>query len=94
MTFLFPDAEVREDVLEYLVGGDFAEYVGEVVDAFAGVLAEEVGGGAVGEALTDAGDAVQCAVDGLEVSHIGQYDIVAVGLQSGGGFDENLFELK
>ena len=48
------------------------------------MFGEEVGGGAVGETLADAGDAVQCAVDGLEVSHIGQYDIVAVGLQSGG----------
>lgn len=81
---------MRKDVLEHLVGGDFAEDVGEVVDAFAGVLAEEVGGGVVGKALADAGDAVQCAVDGLEVSHIGQYDIVAVWLQSGGGFNENL----
>ena len=36
--FLFPDAEVVEDVGEDLVGGYIAHYVGKVVDAFAKVL--------------------------------------------------------
>lgn len=35
----FADAEMGKDVLEDVFGGDFADYVGEVVDAFADVLA-------------------------------------------------------
>ena len=36
--YLFPDAEVLEDVLKYGVGRNFAYDVGEVVDALAEVL--------------------------------------------------------
>ena len=67
--------------MEHLVGGDFAEDVGEVVDAFAGVLAEEVGRGAVGEALADAGDAIEGVGDGLEVAGVGDGHFVAAEVE-------------
>ena len=38
ISYLFPDAEVLEDVLKHGVGGYLAYDVGEVVDALAEVL--------------------------------------------------------
>lgn len=51
---LLSDTKVLEDVGEDLVGGDFADNVGEVVDAFTDVLAEEVAGYVSVHALEDA----------------------------------------
>ena len=39
-----PDAEPLKDIPEDLVGGDFAEDGGEVVEGLAEVFGEEVGG--------------------------------------------------
>ncbi len=55
---LFPDAEVPEDVAKDLVGGDVAGDGGEVVDALADVLTQEIARYAVLEALADAPDAL------------------------------------
>ena len=41
--FLFPDAEISEDVAEDFVGRDLADDGTEVVDGFADVLGGEVG---------------------------------------------------
>ena len=40
---LLSDAEIPENIPQYLVGGDFAGYGAEVVEGFAEVLGEEVG---------------------------------------------------
>lgn len=55
---LFADAEVAEDVAKDLVSGDIAGDGGEVVDALADVLAQEIARYAVLEALADAPDAL------------------------------------
>ena len=41
--FLFPDAEVLENVAKDFIGGDFANNRAEMVDGFADVLGGEVG---------------------------------------------------
>lgn len=48
------DAKVLENVLEGVGGGDFADDVCEVVEAFAEVLGEEVAGETLGEGGMDA----------------------------------------
>ena len=55
---LLSDAEVLEDVAKDLVGGDVAGDGGEVVDALADVLTQEIARYAVLEALADAPDAL------------------------------------
>ena len=50
------DAKVGEYGIKYLGGGDFAEDVGKMVEAFAQVLGYEVGGEARGEAVDDTRD--------------------------------------
>ena len=44
----FSDAEIRKNVPQDFVGGDFADDGAEVVDGFADVLGGEVGGEAGG----------------------------------------------
>ena len=75
------DAEVRKDVLEHLVGGDFAEDVGEVVDGLAGVLRYQIGGGVVGQTAAGAGYAVQCPVDCFVMPYVGDYNLVSAGAE-------------
>lgn len=48
---LFTDAKVRKHIVEQVGGGNFAQNVAEVGNAFAQVLGYEVGGEAGGEAI-------------------------------------------
>ena len=54
----FSDAEVLEDIAQDVIGGDIAGDGGEVVDALADVLTQEIARYAVLEALADAPDAL------------------------------------
>ena len=51
--FLFSDAEVREDIPKYLIIRYFSRNCAEVVEGFAEVLGDEVGGGGGLEAFLD-----------------------------------------
>lgn len=48
---LLTDAKVRKHIVEQVGGGNFAQNVAEVGNAFAQVLGYEVGGEAGGEAI-------------------------------------------
>ena len=72
---LFADAEVLEDVLEYGVGRYLAYDVGEVVDALAEVLGDEVAGELHGEAVLHAVDGVEGVGEGFVVAGVGDDDI-------------------
>ena len=64
-----------EDVLKDGVGRDFAYDVGEVVDALAEVLGDEVAGELHGEAVLHAVDGVEGVGEGFVVAHIGDNDV-------------------
>ena len=78
---LFTDAEIPKDIPEYLICGDFAGDGAEVVEGFAEVLGEEVGGdgrsgrdrGIVGnrESVTDAAQRRGGVLEGFEVTGVG-----------------------
>ena len=72
---LFPDAEVLEDVLEHGVGRYFAYDVGEVVDALAEVLGDEVAGELHLKAVLHAVDGVEGVGEGFVVAGIGDDDV-------------------
>jgi hypothetical protein len=66
----FSDAELPENFTEDLVGGDFAGDGAEVVEGFAEVLGEEVGGEGC-EALLDAGEGSGGVLQGFYVADVG-----------------------
>ena len=85
------DAKVLEDVLECLLGCDFAAYdFGEAVEAVAEVLRYEVGGKAVGEALAHAADGVEGEGEGFVVADVGDDDVGRRYFGQSGGFHEHL----
>ena len=65
---LLADAKVLEDVLKHGVGGYLAYDVGEVVDAFAEVLGDEVAGEARLEAILYTVDGVEGTDEGFVVA--------------------------
>ena len=74
---LFSDAEVLEDVLKHGVGGDFSHDVGEVVDALAEVLRDEVAGELVGESVLYAVDGGEGLAEGGEVAGVGDDGVIS-----------------
>ena len=64
-----------EDVSKHGVGGYFAYDVGEVVDAFAEVLGDEVAGEARLEAILYTVDRVEGTNEGFVVAQVGDDDI-------------------
>ena len=74
---LFPDAEMLEDVLKDGVGGDFADDVGEVVDALAEVLGDEVAGEVGDEAVLHAVDGGEGLTEGCEVARVGDDGVIS-----------------
>ena len=66
-----------EDVLKDGVGGDFADDVGEVVDALAEVLGDEVTGELEVEAFLYAVDSGEGLAEGSEVAGVGDNGVVS-----------------
>ena len=66
-----------EDVLKDGVGRDFADDVGEVVDAFAEVLGDEVAGELEVEAFLYAVDSSEGLAEGSEVAGIGDNGVIS-----------------
>ena len=77
LQWLFADAEMLEDVLKDGVGRDFADDVGEVVDALAEVLGDEVAGELEGEAFLYAVDGGEGLAEGGEVASIGDNGVIS-----------------
>ena len=74
---LFADAEMLEDVLKDGVGGDFAYDVGEVVDAFAEVLGDEVAGELEIEPFFYSVDGGEGLTEGREVAGVGDDGVIS-----------------
>ena len=66
-----------EDVLKDGVGGDFADDVGEVVDALAEVLGDEVAGELEAEAFLHAVDGSKGLAEGGEVAGVGDNGVIS-----------------
>jgi hypothetical protein len=66
-----------EYVLKDGVGGDFADDVGEVVDALAEVLGDEVAGELEVEAFLYAVDSGEGLAEGSEVAGIGDNGVIS-----------------
>ena len=66
-----------EDVLKDGVGGDFADDVGEVVDALAEVLGDEVAGELEVETFLYAVDSGEGLAEGSEVAGIGDNCVIS-----------------
>ena len=81
LPFLFPDAEIPEDIPKDFVGRDFADDGAEVVDGFADVLGGEVGRDAGGKAVAHAEEGSAGVGEGLGVALICHQCRVAVGHQ-------------
>ena len=75
---LLSDAEIRKDVSQDFVGGDFADDGAEVVDGFADVLGGEVGREAGGEAVADAKEGSAGVSECLNMALVGDECGVAV----------------
>ena len=74
---LFADAEMLEYVLKDGVGRDFAYDVGEVVDALAEVLGNEVARELEGEAFLHAVDGGEGLAEGGEVAGVGDDGVIS-----------------
>ena len=74
---LFSYTEVLEDVLKHGVGGYLAYDVGEVVDALAEVLGDEVAGELEVEAFLYAVDSGEGLAEGSEVAGIGDNGVIS-----------------
>ena len=66
-----------EDVLKDGVGRDFADDVGEVVDALAEVLGDEVAGELEVEAFLYAVDGGESLAEGSEVAGVGDNGVIS-----------------
>ena len=82
----FADAEVLEDVLKHGVGRYLAYDVGEVVDALAEVLRDEVTGELHLQAVLHAVDGVEGVGEGFVVAGVGDDDVALRDVGQGGGF--------
>ena len=89
---LFSDAEMFEDVLENWIGRDFAYDVGEVVDALAEVLGDEVAGELEAEAFLYAVDSGEGLAEGSEVAGVGDNGVISWTLGNAGGSGEAFFK--
>ena len=72
--FLFPYAEVFEDVGEDGIGGDFATSdFGKVVEALAEVFGDEVAGDVISYGMTYTGNGFEGVMEGFVMTEVG-YD--------------------
>ena len=74
---LFADAEMLENVLKDGVGRDFAHDVGEVVDALAEILGDEVAGELEIEPFLYAVDGCEGLTEGCEVAGVGDDGVIS-----------------
>ena len=81
-----------EYVLKDGVGRDFADNVGEVVDALAEVLGDEVAGELEVEAFLYAVDSGEGLAEGGEVAGIGDNGVISWTLGNAGGGGETFFQ--
>ena len=82
-----------EDVLKHGVGGYLAYDVGEVVDALAEVLRDEVTGELHLQAVLHAVDGVEGVGEGFVVAGVGDDDVALRDVGQGGGFYKVTLEL-
>ncbi len=73
---LLSDAKAGEDAGEHLGVGDCASDGGEMMDALAKVLADEIAGGAEGKGVLYATDGGEGVGEGFEVAGVGDDDSV------------------
>ena len=90
--WLFPDAKILKNVPQDFISGNFADDGADVVEGFAEVLGEEVGGEGVGEAGADADEGVAGVGKGLVVADVGDEDGVGIGDEAALGGDEGGFQ--
>ena len=88
----FADAKIPKNVPQHLIRGDFADDGADVVEGFAEVLGEEVGGEGVGEAGADADEGVAGVGKGLVVAGVGDEDGVGIGDEAALGGGEGGFQ--
>ena len=81
-----------EDVLKYGVGGDFADDVGEVVDALAEVLGNEVAGELEIDTFLHAVDGGEGLAEGGEVAGVGDNGVISWTLRDAGRGGETFFQ--
>ena len=79
--------------MKHGVGGYLAYDVGEVVDALAEVLGDEVTGEARLETVLHAVDGVEGTDEGFVVAQVGDDDIALRYFGEGGGIDQECFQL-
>ena len=89
---LLADAEMLKDILEDGVGRDFAYDVGEVVDALAEVLGDEVAGELEVETFLYAMDSCEGLAEGSEVAGVGDNGVISWTLGNAGGGGETFFQ--
>ena len=77
-THLFSYAKISEDVPEDFVGGDFADDGADVVEGFADVLGQKVGGEGIIQAFADADEGIAGVGECLVVAGIGDEGGVGV----------------
>ena len=82
-----PDAKIRKNIPQNLIGRNLSDDAADVVDGFADVLGGEVGGEAGGEAVADAEEGGAGVGESLDVALVGDEGGVAVGqkITLGGG---------
>ena len=68
---LFADAKPLKNPAQNFIGGDFADDGAEVIEGFADILADEVGGDFGGKALADAGQGFGSVFQSLDVAQVG-----------------------
>ena len=76
---LLADAKIPEDVPEDFVGGDFADDGADVVEGFADVLGQKVGGEGIIQSFADADEGIAGVGECLVVAGIGDEGGVGVG---------------
>jgi len=90
---LLSDAEVSEDVVEGVLGGDAATEDGvEGGDDGTEIFGHEVAGEVILEALDDKADVLECLVEHLLVADVGDEDTIGTLGGCGGDVDELLLE--
>ena len=74
----FADAELREDILEDVVGGDFAGDLTEVVDRGADILAQKFRRESMLQSVQSRIQRRECLAQGVVVAQVGDVVLAAV----------------
>ena len=75
---LFADAEMREDVFQNIVGGDFASDGAEVVNGQADILTQQVGGDVVLQGCDGRSEGIASLMQGVIVAAVGDDDVTLI----------------